>query len=154
MKRFDIITESDARVLARGDTVTLVKGGHITPLAQDTLRERGVTLVHEGRASSDELHSLWRQYRASSDKRLRDRLILSLAPMVKFIVYRKVRNVPAHVEAKGRIEALGRCDVGHAEREPVQRVNAERILAPELGGLRLRGHFAERVSSRGGNPQR
>ena len=54
MKRFDIITESDARVLARGDTVTLVKGGHITPLAQDTLRERGVTLVHEGRASSDE----------------------------------------------------------------------------------------------------
>jgi ribose 5-phosphate isomerase B len=54
VKRFDIITESDARVLARGDTVTLVKGGHITPLAQDTLRERGVTLVHEGRASSDE----------------------------------------------------------------------------------------------------
>jgi ribose 5-phosphate isomerase B len=54
VKRFDIITESDARVLARGDTVTLVRGGHITPLAQDTLRERGVTLVHEGRASPDE----------------------------------------------------------------------------------------------------
>jgi ribose 5-phosphate isomerase B len=54
VKRFDIITESDARVLPRGDTVTLVKGGHITPLAQDTLRERGVTLVHEGRASPDE----------------------------------------------------------------------------------------------------
>jgi ribose 5-phosphate isomerase B len=55
VKRFDIITESDARVLARGDTVTLVKGGHITPLAQDTLRERGVTLVYEGRASADEM---------------------------------------------------------------------------------------------------
>jgi len=55
VKRFDIITESDARVLARGDTVTLLKGGHITPLAQDTLRERGVTLVHEGRASPDEV---------------------------------------------------------------------------------------------------
>ena len=55
MKRFDIITESDARVLVRGDTVTLVKGGHITPLAQDTLRERGVTLVYEGRASADEM---------------------------------------------------------------------------------------------------
>ena len=54
MKRFDIITESDARVLARGDTVTLAKGGHVTPLAQDTLRERGVMLVHEGHASSDE----------------------------------------------------------------------------------------------------
>ena len=55
MKRFDIITESDARVLARGDTVTLVRGGHVTPLAQDTLRERGVTLVYEGRASADEM---------------------------------------------------------------------------------------------------
>ena len=37
MKKFDIITESDARVLARGETVMLARRGHITPLAQDTL---------------------------------------------------------------------------------------------------------------------
>jgi ribose 5-phosphate isomerase B len=54
MKRFDIITEADARVLARGDTVTLARNGHITPLAQDTLNERRVTVVREGRASADE----------------------------------------------------------------------------------------------------
>ena len=54
MKRFDIITESDARVLLRGETVTLARGGHVTPLAQDTLKERRVTIVHEGRASADE----------------------------------------------------------------------------------------------------
>ena len=54
MKRFEIITEADARVLAHGDTVMLAKGGHITPLAQDTLKERRVTLVYEGRASADE----------------------------------------------------------------------------------------------------
>jgi len=54
MKRFEIITESDARVLTHGETVMLAKGGHITPLAQDTLKERRVTLVHEGRASADE----------------------------------------------------------------------------------------------------
>ena len=53
MKRFEIITESDARVLAHRETVMLAKGGHVTPLAQDTLRERRVTLVHEGRASAD-----------------------------------------------------------------------------------------------------
>ena len=53
MKRFEIITETDARVLERGETVMLAKGGHVTPLAQDTLRERRVTLVHEGRASAD-----------------------------------------------------------------------------------------------------
>ena len=50
-----MITEADARVLARGETVTLARGGHITPLAQDTLKERRVIVVHEGRASSDEL---------------------------------------------------------------------------------------------------
>jgi len=54
MKKFEIITESDARVLACGETVTLARGGHITPLAQDTLKERRVTVVHEGRLSPDE----------------------------------------------------------------------------------------------------
>jgi ribose 5-phosphate isomerase B len=53
MKRFDIITESDARVLAPRETVMLARGGHITPLAHDTLRDRAVTVVHEGRASRD-----------------------------------------------------------------------------------------------------
>ena len=38
MKRFEIITEADARVLERGTTVAAAPRGHITPLAQDTLR--------------------------------------------------------------------------------------------------------------------
>ena len=54
MKRFDIITESDARVLPRGEPVLLARGGHMTPLAQDTLRERRIAVVQEGRASADE----------------------------------------------------------------------------------------------------
>ncbi len=54
MKRFDIITEADARVLMPGDTVVLAPGGHITPLARDTLRERRVTLIHDGAPSLDE----------------------------------------------------------------------------------------------------
>jgi ribose 5-phosphate isomerase B len=54
MKKFEIITEADARVLAHGETVTLARGGHVTPLAQDTLNERRVTVVREGRASADE----------------------------------------------------------------------------------------------------
>ena len=52
MKTFEIITESDARVLDRGATVMLARGGHVTPLAQDTLAERRITVVHEGRASA------------------------------------------------------------------------------------------------------
>jgi ribose 5-phosphate isomerase B len=45
MKRFDLVTEADARVLAWGETIELAHGGHITPLARDTLRERRVTIV-------------------------------------------------------------------------------------------------------------
>jgi ribose 5-phosphate isomerase B len=47
-KRFDIITEADARRLEPGTTVHLAARGHITPLAADTLRERRVTVVAEG----------------------------------------------------------------------------------------------------------
>jgi ribose 5-phosphate isomerase B len=54
MKRYDIITEADARVLTRGETVALARGGHITPLAQDTLKERQVTVVHDDRVSPNE----------------------------------------------------------------------------------------------------
>jgi len=43
MKTFEIITEADARALLPGETVTLVAGGHVTPLAQDTLRGRSAT---------------------------------------------------------------------------------------------------------------
>ena len=43
-----MITEADARVLESGTTIVLVAGGHITPLAQDTLRSRRVTVVREG----------------------------------------------------------------------------------------------------------
>jgi ribose 5-phosphate isomerase B len=54
MQKFDIITEADARVLPRGATVMLAKGGHVTPLAADTLRERRVTVVEDGKTSPDD----------------------------------------------------------------------------------------------------
>jgi ribose 5-phosphate isomerase B len=46
MKEFALITEADARVLEPGSSVRLLPGGHVTPLARDTLRDRRVTLVH------------------------------------------------------------------------------------------------------------
>jgi ribose 5-phosphate isomerase B len=52
MKKFDIITESDARTLDIGATVELSATGHVTPLARDTLAARRVTIVRAG--SSDE----------------------------------------------------------------------------------------------------
>jgi ribose 5-phosphate isomerase B len=43
-----MITEADARVLEPGTTVVLVAGGHITPLAQDTLNARRISVIGDG----------------------------------------------------------------------------------------------------------
>ena len=48
MQKFDIITEADARTLDIGSTVELTAGGHVTPLARDTLAARRVTVIGAG----------------------------------------------------------------------------------------------------------
>jgi ribose 5-phosphate isomerase B len=56
MKRFDIITEADARLIEQGASVQLNPGGHVTPLASDTLRARRVTVVRD--TADDDLAQL------------------------------------------------------------------------------------------------
>src|SRR5436305_1934072 len=53
-----------------------------------------------GRLSAQDTLALWRSYKESGDPRLRDRLVLTFAPMVKYIVYRKVREIPARCEVE------------------------------------------------------
>ena len=48
MKTFEIITEADARLIDVGATVQLTRGGHVTPLARDTLAARRVTVIPAG----------------------------------------------------------------------------------------------------------
>ena len=48
VRRFGLIGEAEARQIEPGSTVELEKGGHVTPLAWDTLRERRVTVVPAG----------------------------------------------------------------------------------------------------------
>ena len=48
VRRFEIITEADARQIEHGATVELAAGGHVTPLARDTLNARRVTVVPAG----------------------------------------------------------------------------------------------------------
>lgn len=52
------------------------------------------------RISAPEALALWQQYRRSGDVRLRDKLIFTFTPMVRYIVYRKVREVPGQCEVE------------------------------------------------------
>src|SRR4051794_30986919 len=54
----------------------------------------------KGRPSAQETLALWKKYRETSDPALRDRLVLTFAPLVKFIVYRKVREMPARCDVE------------------------------------------------------
>jgi ribose 5-phosphate isomerase B len=53
MKRYDIITENDARTIDIGASVSLAHGGHITPLAADTLRARRISVIRDHAADDD-----------------------------------------------------------------------------------------------------
>jgi len=59
-----------------------------------------VARANTDRASSKSVQKLWEEYRETGDSRVRDRLVLTLAPMVKYIVYRKVREIPARFEVE------------------------------------------------------
>jgi RNA polymerase sigma factor for flagellar operon FliA len=47
---------------------------------------------------AEDLLALWREYRRTGDKALRDRLILTYAPLVKFVAGRIGSGLPAHVD--------------------------------------------------------
>jgi RNA polymerase sigma factor for flagellar operon FliA len=49
-------------------------------------------------AAVDETQALWQAYRASRDQETRDRLILTYAPLVKFVAGRVGASLPSHVD--------------------------------------------------------
>ena len=48
------------------------------------------------RLSATESEQLWRNWKLRGDARSRDRLVLSYAPMVRYLATRKLRELPAH----------------------------------------------------------
>jgi RNA polymerase sigma factor FliA len=68
--------------------------------------------------NGEDTQSLWRDYRRTSDEKIRDRLILTYAPLVKFVAGRLGSGLPAHVEENdlvsygllGLINAIERYD--------------------------------------------
>jgi len=59
-----------------------------------------VKTTAKNRPTAEQTLALWQSYKQTRDQRLRDRLVLTFAPMVKYIVYRKVREIPARCEVE------------------------------------------------------
>ncbi|HEX4467618.1 MAG TPA: sigma-70 family RNA polymerase sigma factor [Solirubrobacteraceae bacterium] len=56
--------------------------------------------TRKGRATAEQVLAIWRDYRATGERRTRDRLVFMFMPMVRYIVYRKVREVPPQCEVE------------------------------------------------------
>jgi RNA polymerase sigma factor FliA len=52
------------------------------------------------RISSEDALALWRTYKATGDLQARNRLVMTYAPLVKYIVFKKVRELPARCEVE------------------------------------------------------
>ena len=48
--------------------------------------------------AGEDTHALWVEFRQSGDQALRDRLILTYAPLVKYVAGRLGSGLPAHVD--------------------------------------------------------
>ena len=123
-KRFDIITEADARVLEQGSTVRLSARGHVTPLAQDTLRSRRITVVFEDARALDAVpaHSAVRTVAIGSDHVGFD-LKAALVPWLRArgvavedvgVIDRTPADYPDIAAAVARRVARGEADAGIA----------------------------------------
>ncbi len=58
------------------------------------------TTAGRRRVSHEEALALWTEYKRTNDMRVRNRLVMTFAPLVKYIVFKKVRELPARCEVE------------------------------------------------------
>jgi ribose 5-phosphate isomerase B len=131
MKRFQMITEADARVLEYGSTVVLVRGGHVTPLAQDTLTARRIAVVrdgHDGDAAALAPPSEIRTVALAGDH-------TSLALKQAIIQHLRGRGIAAHDLGTNSSEPVDYPDTAGAVARQVARGEAQAGIAIDGAGL-------------------
>ena len=94
-------------------------------------------------AKSDELAEIWRSFKTTNDKILRDRLILTYAPLVKYVAGKLGTWLPAHVE-EGDLISYGLLGLIGA----IERFDPERDIKFETYAIsRIRGSMIDELRS-------
>jgi RNA polymerase sigma factor for flagellar operon FliA len=73
-----------------------MKTATATPAAQRTSSSG----TSKKRISPEDALALWRAYKTTGDVQARNRLVMTYAPLVKYIVFKKVRELPARCEVE------------------------------------------------------
>src|SRR5213082_3712323 len=84
---------------------------------------------------ADDTQSLWLEYRRTGNQALRDRLILTYAPLVKFVAGRLGSGLPAHVD-EGDLVSYGLLGlIGAIERyDPARDIKFETYAIARIKG--------------------
>jgi RNA polymerase sigma factor for flagellar operon FliA len=93
--------------------------------------------------SVEDVGGLWREYKAKRDKNVRDRLILTYAPLVKYVAGRLGAGLPAHVEEADLVSygLLGLIDA-------IERYDTDRDVKFETYAIqRIRGAIIDELRS-------
>jgi RNA polymerase sigma factor FliA len=81
---------------------------------------------------------LWREYRATGDRALRNRLVLTYVPLVKHIVYKKIRELPPSCEVDDLISCGIETLIGAIDRwDPEKGAGLEPFLWTRIHGAVL-----------------
>jgi ribose 5-phosphate isomerase B len=131
VKRFQIVTEADARVLDYGSTIALAPGGHITPLAQDTLRTRRIVVVRDG--SDPDLASLAPAARVARLAVAGDHTSLALKAAV--LAHTRRRGLAAHDLGTHSSDPVDYPDTAAAAARAVSKGEADAAVAIDGSGI-------------------
>ena len=91
--------------------------------------------------AGEDLQTLWLQFRRTQDKAVRDRLILTYAPLVKYVAGRLGSGLPAHVD-EGDLVSYGLLGLISA----IERYDPERDIKFETYAItRIRGSIIDEL---------
>ncbi|HEY2790221.1 MAG TPA: sigma-70 family RNA polymerase sigma factor, partial [Gaiellales bacterium] len=86
---------------------------------------------------------IWSEYKRTGDKRLRDRLILTYAPLVKYVAGRLGTGLPAHVD-EGDLVSYGLLGLMNA----IERFDPNRDIKFETYAIsRIKGSIIDELRS-------
>ena len=92
---------------------------------------------------ADETQQLWLDYRRTGDQKIRDRLILTYAPLVKYVAGRLGSGLPAHVD-EGDLVSYGLLGLIGA----IERYDPEREIKFETYAMaRIKGQIIDELRS-------
>ena len=90
------------------------------------------------RTSPESVLRLWHRYKKTGDPRVRDRLVFALAPLVRYIVYRKIREIPAHRDVEDFLSSGLEALIGSIERyDPAKGAMLEQFAWMRIHGAMI-----------------